>query len=118
MCIRDRAMMQKLFSPKALKNVTYVGAVTYSEIKKHIAQATVCVFPTFAEALPVSWLEAMAMQKPIVASNIGWAKEMIDEGVDGFLVNPKEHETYATKIVELLEDLELQKFCLLYTSPS
>jgi glycosyltransferase involved in cell wall biosynthesis len=103
------AMMQALFSPKALANVTYLGGVPYGEIIKHIEQASLCVFPTFAEALPVSWLEAMALQKPIVASNIGWATEIIDDGVDGFLVNPKDHSTYANKIVALLEDPELQK---------
>ncbi|MDD3723045.1 MAG: glycosyltransferase family 4 protein [Lutibacter sp.] len=103
------AMMQELFSPEALANVNYFGGVTYAEIKRHIAQATICVFPTFAEALPVSWLEAMAMQKPIVASNIGWAKEIIDDGVDGFLVNPTAHATYANKIIALLENPELQK---------
>jgi glycosyltransferase involved in cell wall biosynthesis len=102
-------MMQALFSPKALKNVTYLGGVSYADIKKHIEQATLCVFPTFAEALPVSWLEAMAMQKPIVASNIGWANEMIEDGEEGFLVNPKDHTTYANKIVTLLDDSELQK---------
>jgi len=103
------AMMQELFSPKALTNVTYLGGVAYGDIKKHIEQATLCVFPTYAEALPVSWLEAMALQKPIVASNIGWAKEMIADGVDGFLVNPKDHTTYANRIVTLMEDPELQK---------
>ncbi|MDP3358895.1 MAG: glycosyltransferase family 4 protein [Lutibacter sp.] len=103
------AMMQALFSPTALANVTYLGGVPYGEIIKHIKQATLCVFPTFAEALPVSWLEAMALQKPVVASNIGWANEIIEDGVDGFLVNPKEHTTYANRIVQLLENPELQK---------
>ncbi|KUO69212.1 MAG: glycoside hydrolase [Lutibacter sp. BRH_c52] len=103
------AMMQQLFSPKALANVIYLGGVSYDEIKKYIEEATVCVFPTFAEALPVSWLEAMALQKPVVASNIGWATEIIEDGVDGFLVNPKDHEIYANKIVTLLENPELQK---------
>ena len=102
-------MMQGLFSPIALANVTYLGGVPYGEIIKHIEQATLCVFPTYAEALPVSWLEAMALQKPVVASNIGWGKEMIEDGVDGFLVNPKDHTTYANKIVALLEDPELQR---------
>lgn len=103
------AMMLELFSPKALSNVTYLGSVSYTEIKKYIEQASICVFPTFSEALPVSWLEAMAMQKPIVASNIGWAKEMIVDGVEGFLVNPKDHDNYAHKIVTLLESPKLQK---------
>jgi starch synthase len=102
-------MMQPLFDAQALQNVHYLGAVPYSEIKKIIADATVCIFPTFAEALPVSWIEAMAMHKPIVASNIGWATEVIDDGVDGFLVFPKDHAEYADKILEVLQSPELQK---------
>jgi glycosyltransferase involved in cell wall biosynthesis len=88
--------------------LTYLGPVPYLEIKKQIDLATVCVFPSFAEALPVSWIEAMALQKAVVASNIGWATEIIVNGVEGFLVNPKEHHQYAKRILELLENSELQ----------
>jgi glycosyltransferase involved in cell wall biosynthesis len=102
-------MMQGLFSPAALLNVTYLGAVPYDEIKNQISSATVCVFPTFAEALPVSWIEAMALEQPIVASNIGWAPEVIDDGVNGFLVHPKEHLHYAAKIIQLLDNGDVQK---------
>jgi glycosyltransferase involved in cell wall biosynthesis len=98
------SMMQALFDEKAKQNVTYLGSVPYEKIKDHIRTSTVCVFPTFAEALPVSWIEAMAMQKAIVASNIGWAAEVVDDGIDGFLVYPKEHAIYATKILELLDN--------------
>jgi glycosyltransferase involved in cell wall biosynthesis len=48
------------------------------------------------------------MQKPIIASNIGWASEIIDDGVNGFLVHPKNHEEYANKIVTLVDNLDLQ----------
>jgi glycosyltransferase involved in cell wall biosynthesis len=101
-------MMQSIFDKDALQNVDYIGSISYDEIKQYISSATVCVFPTFAEALPVSWLEAMALQKAIVASNIGWATEVIDDTVNGFLVNPKDHEDYAKKIVELLENVTLR----------
>lgn len=102
-------MMKSLFSMQALKNVTYLGSVPYPEIQTQIKQATVCVFPSFAEALPVSWIEAMALEKPIVASNVGWASEVIDDGVDGYLVPPTNHIEYANKIVKLLENKDLQK---------
>jgi glycosyltransferase involved in cell wall biosynthesis len=101
-------MMQGLFTERALINVDYLGAVPYQDMKKQINEATVCVFPTFAEALPVSWIEAMAMQKPIVASNIGWATEVIDDGINGLLVHPTHHLEYANKIIELLENVKLQ----------
>lgn len=98
------SMMQSLFSAKALKNVAYLGIKPYSEIKNYIENASVCVFPSFAEALPVSWIEAMALEIPVVASNIGWASEIIDDGVDGFLVDPKNHKLFAEKICYLLEN--------------
>lgn len=100
-------MMQELFSDEAKKNVTYLGSVPYTEIKQKIEDSTLCVFPSFAEAFPVSWLEAMAMEKPIVASNIGWAKEMVDDGENGFLVHPTDHDLFAKRINTLLNDEEL-----------
>lgn len=102
-------MMQGLFTEQARTNVNYLGSVAYKDIKKQINAATVCVFPTFAEALPVSWIEAMAMQKPIVASSIGWATEVIDDGIDGFLVHPAHHVEYANRIIALFENEDLQK---------
>ncbi|WP_445718825.1 glycosyltransferase family 4 protein [Flavobacterium sp.] len=97
-------MMQSLFTQAALKQVAYLGGVPYNEMRQYIATANVCVFPTFAEALPVSWLEAMAMQKAIVASNIGWGPEVITSNKDGVLVHPKSHQEYANAIVQLLEN--------------
>jgi alpha-maltose-1-phosphate synthase len=102
------AMMQSLFDKEALQNVTYLGSVAYDKIKEHISSAAVCVFPTFAEALPVSWIEAMAMEKAIVASNIGWATEIIEDSVNGFLSHPKKHDLFADRILELLDNQKLR----------
>jgi starch synthase len=102
------AMMQSLFDATALKNVNYIGSVAYDEIKAHISSASVCVFPTFAEALPVSWIEAMALKKAIVASDIGWAAEIIEDSVEGFLVHPKNHSLFADRILELLANKKLR----------
>lgn len=101
-------MMQPLFNTAALKNVTYSGSVPYDQIKNEIRRASVCIFPTFAEALPVSWIEAMAMKKAIVASDIGWAKEVIDDEKDGFLAHPKNHTLFADRIITLLQNKELR----------
>ena len=102
-------MMQELFTPSALEKVTYLGPVAYSEMKKQIEAATVCVFPTYAEALPVSWLEAMAMEKAIVASNIGWGNEIVENGISGFLAHPSNHKEYADRILQLLADSSLRE---------
>ena len=102
-------LIKPLFSQTSINKVRYLGAVDYSKIQDIIKDATVCVFPTFAEALPVSWLEAMAMEKAIVASNIGWAQEIIEDSKEGFLVHPTNHKEYAERILELSEDADKQK---------
>jgi glycosyltransferase involved in cell wall biosynthesis len=102
-------MMQTLFTKEAILNVSYMGSVPYDKIKSYIDQAAVCVFPSFAEALPVSWIEAMAMKKAVVASDIGWASDVIDDGINGFLVDPKKHVEYANKINILLQNIQIHE---------
>ena len=97
-------LMKPLFTSQALQQVTYLGGIPYVKMREYIDQASVCVFPTFAEALPLSWLEAMAMKKAIVASNIGWGPEVIDSRKEGVLVHPKDHAPYAEAILQLLDN--------------
>ena len=101
------ALMKPLFSESAIKQVRYIGAVTHEKIREYINRAEVCVFPSYAEAFPLSWLEAMLMGKAIVASDIGWAKEMIKDGEQGFLVDPKNHHEFARRVNQFLENNEL-----------
>jgi len=98
------SLMQPLFDATALENVKYLGPMSPIDLRTQIAKATVCVFPSFAEAFPLSWLEAMAMEKAVVASNIGWGKEMIESGFDGFLVHPKVHDHFAELIISLIKN--------------
>jgi glycosyltransferase involved in cell wall biosynthesis len=98
------SLMQPIFDEETIEKVHYLGKIRYDQVKQVIAEASVCIFPSYAEALPVSWLEAMSMGKAIVASNIGWANEMITEGEDGFLVHPSDHSKFALQINKLLQD--------------
>lgn len=97
---------QKL-TKDATKQVEYGGALDYSMVCKEIEKASVVVLPSFAEALPMTWLEAMAMEKAMVTSNIGWAPEVMAEGETGFMVDPKKHKLYAEKILQLLNNPDL-----------
>lgn len=97
-------LMQKQFVNDDLKNVEYIGKISYNEVQKYIKQANVCVFPTFAETLGMVTIESMAMQKAVVNSNIGWAQELIVSEESGFLVHPENHSLYADKIIQLLQN--------------
>lgn len=96
-------------SKQAQKKMTFQGQVDYDKVKMYIQESAVVVLPSFAEALPMTWIEAMALEKALVTSNIGWAKEVMVDGETGFSVDPKDHETYAEKIIKLLDDEELAR---------
>lgn len=93
----------------AKSRVTHLQEVPYKKIKNYLAKAQVVVLPSFAEAFPMTWLETLAMEKALVASNIGWATELMKDGETGYLVNPMDHEVYSNKILTLLEDEEKNK---------
>ncbi|MDB2462801.1 glycosyltransferase family 4 protein [Algibacter sp.] len=102
-------IFNELLTDKAKSRIVHLKEVPYKEIKNYIAKAKVVVLPSFAEAFPMTWLEALSMEKALVASNIGWAKELMLDGETGFLVNPINHDEYSEKIVELLNDEEKNK---------
>ena len=102
-------LMQNKFQDDDLHSVTYLGKIPYHEVQQYIKKAHVCVFPSFAETLGMVTIEAMAMQKPVVNTKIGWAKELIVDGESGFLVYPKNHQGYAAKITSILNDNALAK---------
>ena len=102
-------VMKDIFSKQASKSVTYLGKVPYEKVQGTIQKADICVFPSYAEALPVSWLEAMAMQKAIVASNIGWGKEVIIHEDSGLLAHPSNYQQFAGYILKLLSDPQYKR---------
>lgn len=89
--------------------VSFLGKIPYHDVQDYIKKAHVCIFPTFAETLGMVTIESMAMNKPVVNSNIGWANELIVDGESGFLVHPKNHEEFAERILRILSDKDLSR---------
>ncbi len=68
------------------------------------AALDVAVLPSYREAQGLTILEAMALSRPVVASNVGGIPEMVEDGVTGILVPPHDAEALTTAIVRLLTD--------------
>jgi glycosyltransferase involved in cell wall biosynthesis len=61
---------------------------TTDDVRPHIAKASVVVLPSYREGLPRSLLEAAAMARPLIASNVPGCREVVEDGVNGFLCAP------------------------------
>ena len=68
------------------------------------AALDVAVLPSYREAQGLSILEALALSRPVVASNVGGIPEMITDGVNGVLVPPHDPDALAAAIIRLLRD--------------
>lgn len=76
-----------VLSANAQKNIHYYGAKQLHELPQLLGQATVCVFPSLNETFGLIVAEAMALEKPVIASNIPSFNEIITHGDTGFIAN-------------------------------
>ena len=83
--------------------VEYLGAL--DDVRPAIAQASVFVLPSFyREGVPRSILEAMAMGRPVVTTDMPGCRETVLDGVTGFLVPPRDTEALAGAMEHFVDD--------------
>ena len=82
------------------------GAIYGSEKEKLFRESDIFVFPTFYEheAFPLVNIEAMRAGLPVVTSNEGSISEMIIDGLNGYIVDPKNVEQLTDRVLKLIED--------------
>ncbi len=107
---RLRRKYKRQVMRSGLKDVVFVGYVAYDELPRYYKTADVfCAPATGRESFGIILLEAMAVGKPIVASNIEGYASVVTHGVDGLLVPPEDKEMLAQALISLLTDQSLRQ---------
>lgn len=75
-----------------------------SDVPELISSFDAYVLPSLWEGLPLALLEALALGKPIVASRVGGVPEIVEHGVDGFLVPSRDVAALAEHLVRVAGD--------------
>jgi glycosyltransferase involved in cell wall biosynthesis len=82
--------------------------VSEDTVNESLEKAQVFVLASWHEPLGVAIMEAMAMEMPVVVTGSGGVKELVvDDGIDGLLVEPQSPEELADAIAQVLQNPEL-----------
>lgn len=79
------------------------------DLDRFIPHLDVLALPSFTEGLPNVALEASAAAVPVVATTVGGIPEVIEEGVNGYLVPSGDATALADRLLDLLRDEELRR---------
>jgi glycosyltransferase involved in cell wall biosynthesis len=105
--VGDGNLREELEGQVKILNIS--SNVIFTGIRKNIPELLnlmdIFVLPSSSrEGLGISIIEAMAVEKPVVATNIGGIPEVVQDGKTGILVPPQNSEALAGAIIELLND--------------
>jgi len=91
-------------------DVIFTGRIHWPQIYYVLSNIVdICVSASLSENFPFYLLECMAAKKPIVATSVGGVPEMIVDGVNGYLVQPKDPVSMANAILKLINDPDKAK---------
>ncbi len=89
-------------------SVHMLGPVTGDHKSELLAAASVMVLPSHSEGHPLVVLEALSASLPVIATRVGAIPEIIDDGKEGFLVEPGDVDSLAERIAQVIADPALQ----------
>ena len=107
---RLRKRYEKWIRRHGLEDVVFVGYAPSEELPRYYKTADVfCAPATRGESFGIVLLEAMAVGKPIVATNIDGYASVVAHGEEGWLVPPKDSKELAQALISVLSDGKLRQ---------
>lgn len=107
---RLRKKYEKHVRRNGLEDVVFVGYVSYDELPRYYKTTDIFCSPaTGRESFGIVLLEAMAIGKPVVASNIEGYASVMTHGEEGLLVPPKDDKELTQALLSLMSDESLRR---------
>jgi len=104
----DLRTVRALVEETGLAGHVVIRPFAWPEIAGAYRTADVCIYPScFEEPFGIALLEAMACARPLVVTRAGGMPEVVEDGVNGFLVRMGDHEELADRCLTLLTDRRL-----------
>lgn len=103
----EEESLARYASVRLTDGYVFTGALSHEDALKTIEHADIFVLDSTYEGLSHLLIEALSLGKPVVASRVGGNRELIEDGVNGLLVPPKDPLALAEALRKLLKNSEL-----------
>ena len=104
----DTDQVRQLVDPRFSDRVEFVGFMPHAEIINEIDKASFCVIPSYFETFSMAAIEVLARRRALIFTIRASGKELVEDGVNGILVDPDNVSQIADKMDLLLTDIELR----------
>ncbi|GAB3530905.1 glycosyltransferase family 4 protein [Pontibacter brevis] len=98
---RSGVKQQQLEEWLAAGVIEYLG--TTDDVAAAVSKADCVVLPSYREGTPRTLLEAAAMAKPLIATNVPGCREVVQQGVNGYLCRVRSAQDLAGKMLQMLQ---------------
>jgi len=87
-------------------DVKFLGELPQEQVANVLATADIFVHPSYSEGQPSAVAEAAAIGLPVIATNVGGTRELVEDNITGYLVDPRNTQALTDKILTLLKDTD------------
>jgi len=94
--------------------VKFIGFLDKKEVKKELANCDLFVLPSMSEGTPKAIVEAITIEKPVIATKVGAINELIDDNKNGLLIEPGNIKDLKKKLIWALKNKDKTKEMGLY----
>lgn len=106
----DRQALETLTADLKLSPyLKFVGYQSQDAVCEYLHKSDIFVLPSFSEGLPVALMEALAAGVPVVTTTVAGISELVEDGVNGYLVPPGAVEPLVKRLMQLLENADLRE---------
>ncbi len=89
--------------------VEFCGLIEHNKLPIYYQDADIFVLPSLNEGMSNTMLEALSSGLPIIATDTGGTRELVREGVNGFVVKMRDSDDIAQKIEKLIQNEDLRR---------
>ena len=101
----DSITQSEFHELQSCQAITYLGSLAFHEMKGCLDASSILVLPSYGEGLPKIALEAASSGMPLIMTNATGSRDCIEEGINGFLVDPKS----SSHLVDAMEKFVLKR---------